>query len=89
MLARVTGPETPAKVDDQFVRERAGNADNFDPTELQRGHRSKALPTFALSVAPILVVLLVNLLMSLFAYCRGSTAGTSPSRGSAKPRSLR
>ena len=82
------GAETSSTVDDQFVRERAGNADNFDPTELQRGHRSKALPTFALSVAPILVVLLVNLLI-VCSYCRGSTPGTSPSRGSAKPRSPR
>jgi H+/gluconate symporter-like permease len=60
------GADTPTTVDDQFVRERAGNADNFDPTELQRGHRSKGLPAFSLSVAPILVVLLVNLFMSLF-----------------------
>lgn len=58
--------ETPATADDQFVRERAANADNFDPAELPHGHRSTELPSFALSVAPILIVLVVNLLMSLF-----------------------
>jgi H+/gluconate symporter-like permease len=57
--------EMPA-TDDQFVRERAANADNFDPAELPHGHRSEQLPSFALSVAPILIVLVVNLLMSLF-----------------------
>jgi H+/gluconate symporter-like permease len=58
--------ETPATADDQFVRERAANADNFDPAELPHGRRSEELPSFALSVAPILIVLVVNLLMSLF-----------------------
>ena len=57
---------TPATADDQFVRERAVNADNFDPAELPHGHRSEALPSFALAVAPILIVFVVNLLMSLF-----------------------
>jgi len=42
------------------------NADNFDPAELPHGHRSEALPSFALAVAPILIVFVVNLLMSLF-----------------------
>ena len=58
--------ETPATADDQFVRERAANADNFDPAELPHGRRSEELPSFALSVAPILIVLAVNLFMSLF-----------------------
>ena len=58
--------EATAIVDDQFVRERAANADNFDSAELPHGHRSEALPPFAQSVAPILIVLVVNLLMSLF-----------------------
>lgn len=58
--------ETPATADDQFVRERAANADNFDPAELPHGRRSEELPSFALSVAPIVIVLAVNLLMSLF-----------------------
>ena len=48
------------------MRERAANADNFDPAELPHGHRSEQLPPFALAVAPILIVLAVNLIMSLF-----------------------
>ena len=48
------------------MRERATNADNFDPAELPHGHRSEQLPPFALAVAPILIVLAVNLIMSLF-----------------------
>jgi H+/gluconate symporter-like permease len=57
--------ETAAAADEQFVRERATNADNFDPAELPHGHRSEQLPPFALAAAPILVVLAVNLIMSL------------------------
>jgi H+/gluconate symporter-like permease len=57
--------ETPATADEQFVRERATNADNFDPAELPHGHRSEQLPRFTLAVAPILIVLAVNLIMSL------------------------
>jgi hypothetical protein len=54
-----------ATADEQFVRERATNADNFDPAELPHGHRSEQLPPFTLAVVPILIVLAVNLLMSL------------------------
>ena len=56
---------TNATADEQFVRERAANADNFDPAELPHGQRSEQLPPFALAVAPILIVLAVNLIMSL------------------------
>jgi H+/gluconate symporter-like permease len=56
---------TLATADEQFVRERATNADNFDPAELPHGHRSEQLPPFALAVSPILIVLAVNLIMSL------------------------
>jgi hypothetical protein len=59
--------ETHATADEEFVRERAANADNFDPAELPHGHRSEHLPPFALAVAPILIVLAVNLIMSLLA----------------------
>ena len=65
--------ETRATVDDQFVRERAANADNFDPAELPHGHRSNQLPTFALAVTPILTVLAVNLIMSLLVLPRAYT----------------
>jgi H+/gluconate symporter-like permease len=65
--------ETNATADEQFVRERATNADNFDPAELPHGHRSEQLPPFALAVAPILIVLAVNLIMSLLVLPRMNT----------------
>lgn len=67
------GAETPPAPDGQFVRERAANADNFDPAELPQGHRSEQLPNFVLSVVPILIVLVVNLVMSLLVLPRAYT----------------
>jgi len=77
MRARAAGegysaaPAEPA--DDQFVRAKATNADNFDPAELPHGHQSKQLPPFALAIAPILIVLGVNLIMSLLVLPRVDT----------------
>jgi H+/gluconate symporter-like permease len=65
--------ETVKIADEQFLRARATNADNFDPVELPHGHRSDELPPFALAVAPILIVLAVNLIMSLFVLPRADT----------------
>jgi H+/gluconate symporter-like permease len=65
--------EANATADEQFVRERAANADNFDPAELPHGHRSKHLPSFALAMAPIFIVVAVNLIMSLFVLPRANT----------------
>ena len=67
------GSTTQATVDTQFVRERATSADNFDPAELPHGHRSERLPAFARAVAPIGIVLAVNLIMSLFVLPRMDT----------------
>jgi H+/gluconate symporter-like permease len=67
------GSETVATADEQFVRTRATNADNFDLAELPHGHRSDELPPFALAVAPILIVLAVNLIMSIFVLPRVDT----------------
>jgi H+/gluconate symporter-like permease len=64
---------TAATADEQFVRERAANADNFDPAELPHGHRSEQLPPFVLAAAPILIVLAVNLIMSLLVLPRVDT----------------
>lgn len=66
-------PEETAGPDDQFVRERAANADNFDTAELAHGHRSEDLPPFALAVTPVLIVLAVNLAMSLVVLPRKNT----------------
>jgi H+/gluconate symporter-like permease len=65
--------ETSATSDDQLLRAKATNADNFDPAELPHGHQSKQLPPFALAIAPILMVLAVNLIMSLLVLPRVDT----------------
>jgi H+/gluconate symporter-like permease len=68
------GDAPPANVDEQIIRERAANADNFDQAELTHGHRSEQLPSFALSAAPIFIVLVVNLIMSLVVLPRADTS---------------
>jgi H+/gluconate symporter-like permease len=50
--------------DDEFVRERATAAREFDPAEVHRGHHSETMPPIALAMLPLLVVVGVNLLMS-------------------------
>lgn len=67
------GPEARNSRDEQFVRDRAASADNFDPAELPHGHRSDRLPSFALATAPILIVLAVNLVMSFVVLPRADT----------------
>ena len=56
-------PDAAAK--DQLVRERATTAREFDPAEVNRGHRSEALPPVVVAVFPLVVVVSVNLLMSM------------------------
>ena len=65
--------ETAPPADDQFIRAKATNADNFDPAELPHGHQSKQLPSFALAIAPILIVLAANLAMSFVVLPRVDT----------------
>lgn len=55
-----------AAADDELVRERATTAREFDPAEMHRGHHSDAVPSAAVAVLPLIVVIMVNLLMSLF-----------------------
>src|SRR5271166_2704363 len=52
--------------DDQFIRERATAAREFDPAEIPHGHHSEAAPAIVAAVLPLVVVVSVNLLMSLF-----------------------
>ncbi len=59
--------------DPELVRQRGANADNFDTAELEHGARSPQLPGFAVSMAPVGLVLVVNLLMSLFVLPRADT----------------
>ncbi|KAA5602515.1 GntP family permease [Blastochloris sulfoviridis] len=51
--------------DDLVVRERATTAREFDPAEINRGSHAAAGPPVAVAFAPLAVVVLVNLLMSL------------------------
>ncbi|HXW70962.1 MAG TPA: GntP family permease [Methylocella sp.] len=50
---------------DLIVRERATTASSFDPAEITHGLQSATLPSPALAVLPLAVVILVNLGMSL------------------------
>jgi H+/gluconate symporter-like permease len=58
---------TPAgtTADDEFVRERATAAREFDPAEMHHGHRSEAHPPIISAVLPLMVVVSVNLLMTI------------------------
>jgi H+/gluconate symporter-like permease len=52
--------------DDQFIRERATAAHEFDPAEIPHGCHSETTPPIMLAVLPLVVVVSVNLLMSIF-----------------------
>lgn len=55
----------PARVaEDPLLRERATTASTFDPPEASRGEPSTREPDFAVAIAPLVVVVAVNLLMS-------------------------
>ena len=61
--------ETPPPADaaeDLIVRERATTSSTFDPAEIRHGHQSDAAPPIAFAVLPLVIVVGVNLLMSLF-----------------------
>lgn len=62
------GEGSPAKLDtlvkDQMLRERATNAREFDPAELNHGSHGTTLPPISRALLPILVVVIVNFLMS-------------------------
>ncbi|MBW0003622.1 MAG: GntP family permease [Hyphomicrobiales bacterium] len=51
--------------DDQFIRERATSSHEFDPAEIAHGKHSAAPPSIGYAIAPLVVVIGVNLLMSL------------------------
>ncbi len=54
----------PALVDDQLIRERATASREFDPAEIGHGKHSEKSPPVLVAAAPLVVVILVNLLMS-------------------------
>ena len=51
---------------DELIRERATTAREFDPAEIGHGHISQSTPPIALAALPLIVVVGVNLLMSIF-----------------------
>jgi H+/gluconate symporter-like permease len=55
-----------AIAEDEFIRERATAAREFDPAEIAHGHKTESLPSFERAALPLLVVVGVNLLMALF-----------------------
>jgi H+/gluconate symporter-like permease len=64
------GAETPvhpdAAADDELVRERATTAREFDPAEIHHGQRGDGAPSIVIAALPLVIVVAVNLLMSLF-----------------------
>ncbi len=52
-----------AVADDQFIRERATAAREFDPAEIPHGRHSDAVPPIFTAALPLIVVVSVNLLM--------------------------
>jgi H+/gluconate symporter-like permease len=54
-----------AAADDEFVRERATTAREFDPAELTRGHHSEQTPSTIVAALPLVIVIFINFSMSL------------------------
>src|SRR5271156_1651268 len=61
------GAPAPAErlAQDEKLRERATTAREFDPAEIAHGKSASALPSIVVAAAPIVVVILVNLVLSL------------------------
>jgi H+/gluconate symporter-like permease len=59
-------PSVNAAIDDEVVRERATTAREFDPAEIKHGRHAEAAPSTVVAALPLVVVVTVNLLMSLF-----------------------
>ncbi len=58
-------PKAETLADDEVLRERATAAHEFDPAEIVHGKAAASDPSFAIATAPIVVVILVNLVLSL------------------------
>jgi H+/gluconate symporter-like permease len=52
--------------DDQFIRERATAAHEFDPAEIAHGKHADTTPSVGMAIIPLLVVVAFNLLLSIF-----------------------
>jgi H+/gluconate symporter-like permease len=67
-------PPAPPATEDVVVRERATVTGSFDPAEVAHGRPSEAGPPIAVAALPLIVVVAVNLLMSLFVLPRMDAA---------------
>jgi H+/gluconate symporter-like permease len=63
-----------AAADDPIVRERATTAGAFDPAETHRGQHSEQGPSVLVAILPLMVVILVNLVMSMWVIPRLDTS---------------
>ena len=69
-----------AAADDTLVRERATTAGAFDPSEVHRGHHSESGPPILVAILPLIVVILVNLVMSMWVLPRLDTSFLAEAR---------
>ena len=78
-----------ALADDETLRERASTAHEFDPAEIAHGKIAREPPPFAVAAAPIVVVILVNLVLSLIVLPRLDLSSSPGPNGAAcrRPRS--
>jgi H+/gluconate symporter-like permease len=68
-------PDATSIVTDKLtVRELASTAREFDPAEIETGARATSRPAVAVAIAPLVVVILVNLIMTQFVLPRLDTA---------------
>jgi H+/gluconate symporter-like permease len=58
-------PASKPAVNANLVRERATVSQSFDPEEVEHGHISSDLPSFGVAMAPLVLVVCVNFVMSV------------------------
>ena len=66
--------------EDPLVRERATTAGSFDPSEIQEGQHGSGQPGIVAALAPLVVVVVVNLLMALVVLPRMDTGYLAEAR---------
>jgi H+/gluconate symporter-like permease len=69
-----------AAADDPLVRERATTASAFDPPEVHHGHHSEQGPSVWVAILPLIMVILVNLIMSMWVLPRLDTSFLAEAR---------
>ena len=74
----LVAPDTVAE--DTLVRERATTAGAFDPQEVHRGHHSEPGPSILVAILPLIVVIVVNLVMSMWVLPRLDTSFLAEAR---------